>query len=127
MVSITLTKVWLNRLDTGEAISAQSAKGGRTQEFTNETTIRRYASGRMRPIGVKGETGTLTYPLVDVSLATKEMLREWARDMVAVQVRDARSQKWFGVFAGVSVVESPEPGFYDVTITVNTMTHVEGV
>ena len=126
MTSVTLTKLWINRVDTGEAISANSDRG-KEQAFSTEHGPRRYASGRMRNIGTKGESGSLPYTLIRVSLTTKELLREWARDAILVQVRDNRGQKWFGTFAGVDVLEEFEASWYDVRVVLRTVTHVEGV
>lgn len=124
MATLTLDKVWINRMDTGEAISAPSAPG-RGQNFTMQLDVRTYANGRRRSIAVQGEQGTLTYSLRPVSQATKDLLRSWAG--TTVQVRDNRGQKWYGVFAGVNVDEYLQANMYTVSITVQTTTVVEGV
>lgn len=121
---LALTKLWINRLDTGEALSAQSGQD-RSQVFSIDLGVRTYASGRRRAISVQGEHGQLQWRLVAVSLATVTQLRAWTG--IAVQVRDHRGQKFFGVFAGTTISEYLQPDLYAVTITLETITYVEGV
>lgn len=124
MSTLALTKLWINRLDTGEAVSAQSSRD-RSQAYTTELSVRTYASGRRRAITTAGEHGELTFRLAPVSLATIATLRTWVG--VAVQVRDHRGQKHFGVFAGTSITEYMEPSLYSVGFTLQTITFTEGV
>lgn len=124
MALLALDKVWINRLDTGEAISAPSAPD-RGQTFATQLEVRTYANGRRRSISARGEQGTLTFRLVPVSRDTKDLLRTWAG--VAVQVRDNRGQKWYGVFAGVDVGEFLQVGMYTASITLQTTTVTEEV
>jgi hypothetical protein len=124
MTAVTLTKLWINRVDTGEAIAAQTGRGSRTQAFTRQVEVRTYASGRQRAISVAGEQGTIGFTLLMLDRATKDKLRDWAG--VAVQVRDWRGQKWFGVFAGVEVIELAPSTLYSATITLMTTSYTEG-
>lgn len=124
MTAVTLDRVWINRTDTGDAISAQSGQD-RTQSFAMDLSVRTYANGRRRAVTTVGEAGEIPYTLAMVSLATVTQLRSWVG--AHVQVRDARGQKWFGVFAGVEVAEWPEYQIYRATITLQTVTTVEGV
>ena len=119
-----LDRLWINRTDTGEAVSAYTARD-RGQSFAVDLDVRTYANGRRRAISVAGEIGEIPYTLDMLSLATVTLLRSWVG--VNVQVRDHRGQKWFGVFAGVQVGEHFEPGRYRATITLQTTTTAEGV
>ena len=126
MSILLLDRLWLNRMDTGEAISARTDPD-RSQSFTTETAVRTYANGRRRAISTVGEAGELTYTLIQLDLPTVTQLRSWAGANVNVQARDHRGQKWFGVFAAVQVGEYKDPGRYKASITVLTTTTVEGV
>lgn len=123
MASVTLTKLWINRLDTGEAVSAQS--GGRAVSYEDAGEVRTYAGGRQRSITQEGERGAFAFVLRDVPLATVDKLRTWKG--LAVQVRDHRGQRWFGVFRTVTPAEHKDPNLYDVALTVQTITAAEGV
>jgi hypothetical protein len=124
VTTLSLTRLWINRLDTGEAINAQSARE-RDQAFSVDLSVRTYASGRRRAFGVAGERGQMSWKLLAVTQTVKDQLRGWAN--IAVQVRDHRGQKWFGVFDGVQVSEYMDPGLYAVAFTLQTVTFTEGV
>jgi hypothetical protein len=121
---LSLSQVWINRLDTGQAISGYS-EAGRSQQFQMQLDVRTYASGRRRAISTRGEQGEVTFRLQVVDKTTKDLLRTWAG--IAVQVRDHRGQKWFGVFNGVDVGEWMDPGIYNVGFTLQLTTVNEGV
>lgn len=121
---LTLSKVWVNLLSTGVAVSAQSAPG-RTQAFTTGVEVRTYASGRQRAISAVGERGELPFTLVATSVGTRDTLRSWVGQ--AVQVRDHRGQKWFGTYAGVTVSEYQQTDLYAVAFTLLLTSVVEGV
>jgi len=122
MAVVTLTKLWINRLDSGAAVSAQSAGRARMHDQAGE--VRTYAGGRQRAVTQAGERGTFTARLVDVSLATVDVLRAWVG--ADVQVRDHRGQRFFGVFFAVTITESKDPALYDAAIVLRTVTVVEG-
>lgn len=124
MTVLTLTRLWINRLDTGEAVSAMS-DDGRSQAWTTPMDNRRYASGRIRSVSVAGEKGEMTWRLVAISQAVKDQLRSWAT--ITVQVRDHRGQKFFGTFDGVTVTEYKQPDLYAAGFTLQTVTFTEGV
>jgi hypothetical protein len=125
MAVLALTKIWINLLSTGEAISAYSNRD-KTQDFQLHTfDVRTYANGRRRAVSTLGEVGTIPFTLRDVSLTDKNNLRTWVG--MGVQVRDTRGQKWYGAFGGVSAVEDMDISFYAVTFTLLTTTAVEGV
>lgn len=126
MTVLTLDKLWINRLDTGEAIAAISHPSDRSQQHSRNLAVREYASGRLRSIstGVAAR-GQLVWRLVAVDQVVKDTLVAWAG--VAVQVRDYRGQRFFGTFADVDVQEFQQAGLYSVGFTLQTITHVEGV
>lgn len=123
MTVLPLTQLWINRVDNGQAVSAQSGRD-RSQAYGLDLSVRTYASGRRRAISVAGEQGELSYPLLAVSLATITTLRAWKG--ILVQVRDHRGQKAFGVFGSVAVGEYMDPTLYRATITIQTVTYTEG-
>lgn len=124
MATLQLTKVWINRLPTGQAVSAQSSPArARLHEIAGE--VRTYAGGRQRAITTAGERGSFTFTVVDVSLATIDTLRSWVA--LPVQVRDHRGQRFFGVFFAVTVTEARESNLYDVTMDLRVVTVAEGV
>lgn len=124
MTICTLTRLWINLTATGEAISGASGRE-RAQAFETAGEIRQYANGRRRAISVIGEAGTMSFTLVSLDLTTKDKLRGWAGQ--AVQVRDHRGQKWFGVFFSLSVGEYMRPDLYSASFTLNTTSATEGV
>ena len=126
MTSLVLTKTWVNRMDTGEAIAAQSSVDSGETTWSNEGEVRLYASGRRRSVTVEGEGGTVPFTLLEVTLAQVEQLRTWKG--INVQVRDHRGRRWFGVF--FTVVETPQRNYtnvYTASFTLQTTTTVEGV
>lgn len=124
MATLQLTKVWINQLADGTAISAQSGEGrARGHDVAGE--VRTYAGGRQRAVSTAGERGKFSFALVDVALATVEALRAWIAH--PVQVRDHRSQRFFGVYWALNVIEARDPSLYNVTIELQTTTTVEGV
>lgn len=121
MTILLLDKLWINRLDTGEAIAAISHPSDRSQQHARQVVTREYASGRVRAIstGVAARA-QLTWRLVNISQTMKDALVSWAG--VAVQVRDYRGQKFFGTFDQVDVTEYEQPGFYTAGFTLQTIT-----
>jgi hypothetical protein len=124
MTSVVLNKLWLNRMDTGEAISGATDRD-RTQGFSIDLAVRTYANGRRRAISTAGLIGELPFRLLAIDLATKENLTTWLG--IQVQARDHRGQKWFGVFGNLAVTEYMLPTLYAAAFTIQTTTTVEGV
>jgi hypothetical protein len=116
---LTLTRVWVNRIDTGEAVSAQSGID-RTREHSIVGEVRTYAGGRQRAVTQAGEQGQFQVTLRFLPFATVEKLRTWIG--VPVYIRDARGQSFAGVFFTVPVTEHRSPLDYDVTINLRTIT-----
>lgn len=124
MATLNLTKVWVNRLDTGEAVSAQSAIG-RNRSHSMDGEVRTYAGGRQRAITAAGERGTFEVTLRLLPQTTIDVLRSWIG--IPVQIRDARGQRFFGVYFDVPVDEHRAPADYDVPLSLRIVTAVEGV
>lgn len=125
MATLTLAKVWLNLLSTGEALSAYSERE-KSQEFSLPAfDVRTYANGRRRAVSTAGEVGVLTFPLKEVSLDDKDRLRTWKG--LSIQVRDNRGQKWFGTFGAMTATDDMNVNIYTVTFTLYTTTVTEGV
>lgn len=124
MATLTLDRVWVNRIDSGQAVSALSDVD-RQQEYSIAGDVRTYAGGRQRSIVTAGERGKFQVTLKMVNMAQILLLRSWMG--IPVAVRDARGQRVVGVFRTVPVRERREVGEYDVTLSVETVSIVEGV
>lgn len=125
MAVLNLDRVWVNRLDTGEAISGYSDPD-RQRRRGVEGEVRRYAGGRLRSFSRAGLGGSFAFALRLQSLATVEKLEEWVAP-VTVQVRDHRGQRFFGVFYEVPPAERKEVGWYDIPLVLHMLTLAEGV
>jgi hypothetical protein len=124
MTTLLLTQLWLNRMDTGEAIHGAS---GRTpsSSYGIEGSVRTYASGRRRAISTEGLKVEIPRTMVALDYATKEKLITWLG--VHCQLRDYRGGRWFGVFFDLDVSEYMRPDLYAATITLLGTTTTEGV
>lgn len=124
MPALTLTRLWVNLMSTGEGISGAS---NRKKQWTVDVdvNVRTYANGRRRAISSPGIRREIPYTMLAVALPTRDYLESWLGRNV--QVRDTRGQKWFGVFGGLSVLEHMPPTLYDVSFTLQTTTTSEGV
>lgn len=123
MTVLALTKLWINLLATGEGIAGAS-NPGKVQEFAVDGRMVKGANGRLRSVTVAGETGTFGYDYVLVDLATVTKLRAWQGQ--AVEVRDVRGQKWYGVFYGMQVSEYRRHDLYRLTFSLQAVTYTEG-
>lgn len=124
MPTLTLTKLWINRMDSGEAIAGASGRD-RPTTYSMSGGVRQYASGRQRGIAVAGTKVEVTRRMIALDYATKELLITWLG--AHVQMRDHRGNKWFGVFYGLDVSEYMRPDLYAAAITLQVTTTVEGV
>lgn len=124
MPVLTLSKLWINRMDTGEAISGASGRD-RATGYSVDGNVRTYASGRRRAVAVVGLRAEVSRSMVMVDYATKELLVSWIGALV--QMRDHRGNKWFGVFYAVDVDEYMRTDLYSIGITLQVTTTVEGV
>lgn len=124
MATLTLTKLFVNLLSDGTAISAQSTSRSRTDDIDGE--VRTYAGGRRRSVVSEGAATTFTFTMRLLTLTQVETLITWIGK--TVQVRDHRGQRFFGVFYQVTPVELVhEPTLWDAQIEVRTVTVTEGV
>ncbi len=121
---LTLDRLWLNRTDTGEAISARSGDD-RPTGYAVDGEVRTYAGGRRRAITTAGTKGSVQRTLEAIDLATADRLKGWLG--LHVQMRDHRGQRWFGVFLSVDVREYKDPGLYSAAISLETTSADEGV
>lgn len=124
MTILTLTKLWINRMDTGDAISGYTDPG-RSREHTVDGEVRTYAGGRQRAITVKGEKGQFEFMVKELTLVDVETLREWIGALV--QVRDHRGQRYVGSYFAVSIEEVRTALLYTVAISLQMLTVAEGV
>jgi hypothetical protein len=124
MTILTLNKLWINRMDTGEGIAGASGRTP-TTGYSIDGAVRTYASGRRRAVSVAGLKTEVTRSMVALDFATKEKLIGWLG--ANVQMRDARGNKWFGVFFDVAVSDYMRPDLYSVAVSLLTTTTVEGV
>jgi hypothetical protein len=120
MATLLLDQVWLNRLDTGEALHAYSARGRvRARRVAGE--VRQMAGGRQRSFSQVGISGTHAFVLRMVSMAQIDTLEAWMAPVV-VQYRDHRGQLFNGVYREVAPVEYVVPYWWDVPITLELVT-----
>lgn len=119
MATLNLTRVWVNRLDTGEAVSAPSAPG-RPRGASKAGEVRSYASGRQRSITRAGQRGTFAFTLLMLPLPTVLLLESWIG--VPVQVRDHKGQLFVGVFFEVPAAEYRDRSLWDVSLALQTVT-----
>ncbi|WP_045740865.1 hypothetical protein [Actinoplanes rectilineatus] len=124
MASVVLNALWLNRVDTGEAISGPSARD-RTTGYGIDGEVRTYASGRRRAITTVGTKAEVARTFVMLTAAQVDTLKSWLG--AHVQLRDHRGNKWFGVFFDVTVGEYMPATMYSAQVTLHVTTTVEGV
>jgi hypothetical protein len=120
MATLTLTKLWVNRMTTGEAVSAQHLPGADDTAIMSGR-VATYSGGRQRAVSQEGIAGTWSVVMVQVSYADTEKLRSWMGETVLV--RDGRGRKLWGVV--LEVPRSPwkeQLDTYDVTMTVQLVT-----
>ena len=120
---LVLTKLWVNRMDTGDSISGYTKDRGRGH--ANDGEVRTYAGGRRRAIITAGESGKFKFTMVDLTQAEMETLREWKG--TTVEVRDHRGQRFVGVYFQVDIGEAKVSTLYDVSIELETLSFEEGV
>lgn len=121
MATLTLTKLFINRVATTEFVSAYSQRG-RAPTYEREGTVRTNAGGRQRAVSQVGERGTYAFVLQDVTQAQITSLREWMGE--TVEVRDNRGQQFFGVYFALGVGERDnEPTLYTVAISLRVVSY----
>ncbi len=124
MPALTLNRYWLNLMSTGEGVSAASSRG-KGYTVGVDARVDTYANGRRRAISTPGLKRDVPVTLLVVSLPFKDYLEDWLGQNV--QLRDTRGQKWFGIFAELTVTEYMSPSLYNVSFTLLGTTTTEGV
>jgi hypothetical protein len=123
MAMIELNKLWINLLSTGQAIAAPSL--GNESVSGVDGSVRTYAGGRQRYVAREGVGGQLQRTLRLRSASVAALLESWVGQTVLV--RDARGQRWWGVFSKVSRRAVKGSDGYDLSITVDLVTQDDGV
>lgn len=124
MATLTLTKVWVNVLATGQAVSGFSTDRG--EELDLQGGVRTYAGGRRRAYTTPGDIGTFDFTLRHMTKADVDTLKSWRG--ILVQVRDHRGQRFIGIYRKVKPVEvTAKINLYDVVLQLETVTFVDGV
>ncbi len=101
MATLTLKCEWFNLVDTGEGINACTLD--RDEEHVTSGDVRTYAGGRRRSITQEGVERQLSLTLVKVSTVDLQKLESWCGR--AVQYRDHRGRRIFGVFFKIGITE----------------------
>lgn len=123
MTVLALRAIWVNLADTGDGVSAPSI--GRSFSSTVGGETRNYAGGRIRFVNQEGITGSLDVTLRLLTLDQVETLELWrGRDVL---IRDHRGQHWWGVYSAVARIEHKGILRYDAALTLQLITHDEGV
>lgn len=123
MAILTLTKAWLNLLDTGVGVSFYTGKEkSLTRSIKGE--VRQYASGNQRAISAKGVKGVFSFTAMRLTQTNIDTLDTWLGQ--AVIYRDTRSRAIFGVFFDLSTTDNSNPNYFTASITLNQVTYVEG-
>jgi hypothetical protein len=124
MTVLTLDRLWINLISTGDAVSAYSAD--RAGAYTNIGEVKHLAGGRQASVSAVGEAGTYSFTMVDVPTASVDILRSWKGQ--AVQVRNNRGQLFNGTYFQVSPGEvSDRLTSYNVSITLQVVSVEQGV
>lgn len=121
MATLRLDQVWLNRLDTGEALHAYSGRGrAGVRRVLGE--VRQMAGGRQRSFSQVGVGGGHSFTLRMVTAQQIETLYSWMAPVV-VQYRDHRGVLLYGVYREVAPVEAYMwPHLWDVPISLELVT-----
>lgn len=124
MATLVLTKAWLNILSTGVGISFYTGKEkNHTRQMKGE--VRQYAGGNQRAISAKGVGGTFGFTMSRLTRDDIDVLETWLGQVVIY--RDIRSRAIYGVFFEYSITDNSNPNYYTVSVTLNQVTHTEGV
>lgn len=122
MATLTLSRMWINLLDTGAAVSAYSADRSEDEGVNGDVVT--FAGGRQRAILSEGTNRTYTFKLRDVVDADVATLKSWNGRSVCV--RNDRGLRIFGVYFDLKIDERKTKGYYDVSMTVTQISYQEG-
>jgi hypothetical protein len=124
MTTLTLTKLFVNLVSSGAAVSAQST--GRGEDYTNTGEVKQLAGERLRAVTVAGERGQFAFVMLEVPAADVATLRLWKGQLVLV--RDDRGRAFYGVYHNVRPTDVPDKKTsYNVAITLFVVTADTGV
>lgn len=123
MATLTLTQLWINRMDTGEGYGYYTTDRGIAKSSDGE--VRTYAGGRRRAITKAGVNSTFQVTVRQLTLVQKTLLESWIG--LSLEIRDHRGQRWVGVFFDVKTVEWKAPPTYDCAIILTEVTYPDGV
>jgi hypothetical protein len=124
MATLLLSKVWVNLVPTGDAVSAPSID--RTRSYEAKGEVRTYGSGRQRAVTAEGLTASFGFTLRLVTWTQIQTLVSWIGRTVLI--RDNRGTAYFAVFMAVTPVEIPKnPTKFDAQLVVRQITTSGGV
>lgn len=118
MATLTLTRLWVNLVATGAAITAGSLPG-RAVANVQAGEVRTFAGGRQRAITRAGVQGTYDVTLRLVPRADVDTLKSWIGQ--PVQVRDNLGRLLVGVYFGVPEIERKGQTLFDVALSVKAV------
>lgn len=124
MAIVVLTRLWVNLVSTGEAVSAEH-KPYAPRTASVDGQVERYAGGRLRGTYQLGTAYTLPFTLLRCDLAIVEKLESWIGQVV--QVRDWRGQRFYGQYWQVATSPRRPFDMYEPTIQLETISRDEGV
>lgn len=125
MATLNLTKLWINLLATGQAVSGYSDPD-RVADYEIPGDMVTFASGRQRSITSAGQQTVFKVALVDVSRTVVDTLILWQGQ--TVQVRDNLGRVFVGTYYSVSEQEiRGGGGTYQVGFALKVATVDEGV
>jgi hypothetical protein len=99
--TLSLDRVWINLLSTGEAVSAYSSD--RSFAFETDGEVKTYAGGRRRSLTSEGVQTQFGFTLHDLTQTSLDTLVSWIG--LPVQIRDKRGQLFNAVFHRVTPQE----------------------
>lgn len=126
MTTLTLTKGWLTLLTTGDTFGAYTDRDDRSLTFGIDGGVVNHAGGRQRSYSVEGEAGIMERTFVELTWDNITTLRSWEGELVLY--RDWRpGLSMYGTFFGVTPIEIAEKQVWKAKITINLLTHLEGI
>ena len=125
MPTLTLDRVWLNRMSDGEAVSAFTISS-RTRDYGQNGDVRTYGAGRQRSITTAGIKEVYKFSLL-VLQADITALQSWVG--VTVQLRTSRGQRFVGVYFAIAVSVELKDNInqYQVDMQLQSLTVADGV
>lgn len=123
MAVLTLTKAFINNLETGDAISAQCGRD-RVLGLERAGEVRAYGGGRRRSVTQAGRRASLPVSLRYVPAADAAVLEGWIGD--GVLYRDDRGRRLACVYFALDYKEYlADKDRYDIGLTLTEITWTE--